>query len=327
MKVKIMAEIKIELDTATGTISVGSASPANREHKGKSLLVFPDTYVVMDIETTGLDPRFDEIIEIAGVKYDGNIETGRFQTLVKPECEIDDFITDLTGITNDMVQDAPAIDEVLPDFLAFVGDYTVVGHNINFDVNFIYDNAEYLKLPPFSNDFVDTMRVSRRLYKNMENHKLSTLISYLGVGDTVEHRALSDCISTQQCLVKMREYAEQIGGIPKAAGEIFNKLSKTITPETTEFNPDSPIYGMAFAFTGKLEKMTRKEAMQAVANAGGICCDGVTAATNYLVLGNNDYCKAIKGGKSSKQKKAEKMQLEGSEIAIISENVFCDMLN
>ncbi len=122
----------------------------------------------------------------------------------------------------------------------------------------------------------------------------------------------------------MKEYANEIGGIPQP--HPLNTLAKHITAETTDFNEDSPIFGMAFAFTGRLERMTRKEAMQAVANAGGICCDGVTSATNYLVLGINDYCKAAKGTKSAKQKKAEKMQRAGSPIATISEDVFYDML-
>ena len=322
-----MAGVIIEIDEATGTVTVGLPHPVVRKHKGKSLLEFPDSYVAIDIETTGLDPRFDEIIEIAGIKYQGAMEIGRFQSLIKPENEIDPFITELTGITNAMLENAPPIKMVLPDFLSFVGDYTLVGHNINFDVNFIYDNAQYLELAPFSNNFIDTMRISRRLYKDLENHKLSTLVAYLAVADTVEHRALSDCLSTQGCFVAMKAYADQIGGIPKASWEMFNKLSKTITPETTEFNPDSPIYGMSFAFTGKLERMTRREAMQAVANAGGICCDGVIATTNYLVLGNNDYCKSIKGTKSAKQKKAEKMQKAGMDIATMSEDVFYDMLN
>lgn len=322
-----MLEIKIEMGEPTGEISVSPIPSTKRAHKGKSLLAFPDVYIAIDIETTGLDPRLDEIIEIAGIKYINGIESARFQSLIRPYNYISAFITGLTGITNDMVKDAPRIDDVLPDFLAFVGNDTIVGHNVNFDVNFIYDYAEMLHLPYFSNDFVDTMRLSRRLYADMENHKLVTLITYLGIGDTVEHRALSDCICTQQCLTKMKAYADQIGGIPRPSSEHYNSLSKTITPETTDFNPDSPVYRMAFAFTGKLERMTRKDAMQAVANAGGICCDGVTATTNYLVLGNNDYCKSIKGGKSAKQKKAEKMQLAGSDIATISEDVFYDMLS
>lgn len=314
-----MLTVKMSND---GKISIGDAPRPKREHKGTSLLTFPESYVVIDIETTGLDPRFDEIIELAGIKYSNGVETERFQTLVN--AEVDDFITELTGITNEMLKDAPEISNVLPRFLAFVGDNPIVGHNVNFDINFIYDNAEYLGLEPFSNDFIDTMRISRRLYKDMENHKLSTLIAYLGVGDIVEHRALSDCISTQQCLAKMKDYADQIGGIPQPLS--FNTLSKHITAETTNFNEDSPVFGMAFAFTGRLERMTRKEAMQAVANAGGICCDGVTAATNYLVLGINDYCKAAQGTKSAKQKKAEKMQHAGASITTISEDVFYDML-
>ena len=81
------------------------------------------------------------------------------------------------------------------------------------------------------------------------------------------------------------------------------------------------------AVNGTLEKMSRREAMQYVVNLGGICGDGVTKETNFLVLGNNDYCKSIKGGKSSKQKKAEKLQIDGYDIAVISENVFYEMIN
>lgn len=305
----------------------GSSTRSNRELKGKSLLSFPGDYVVIDLETTGLDPRFDEIIEIAGIKYSDNQEIGRFQSLVNPGIDIDPFITELTGISNDMLAEAPSLSSILPNFLNFVGQSIVIGHNINFDVNFIYDNAQCLSLSVFSNDFVDTMRLSRRLYKDMENHKLSTLVSYLGVVESVEHRALSDCIRTHQCFLKMKHYVETNNVSLIADWERYSSLSKTITPETDVFNPDSPVYGVSFAFTGKLERMTRREAMQAVVNAGGICCDGVTATTNYLVIGNNDYCKSIKGGKSAKQKKAEKMQISGFDIATISEDTFYDMLD
>lgn len=103
--------------------------------------------------------------------------------------------------------------------------------------------------------------------------------------------------------------------------------SKTLVAESDEFDEDSPLYGKTFAFTGTLEKMTRKEAMQIVINAGGKCTDNVVASTNFLVLGNQDYYKGIKNSKSNKQKKAEKMQLSGADIVAISENTFYDMLN
>ena len=295
-----------------------------RDRKGNSLLSFPASYVALDIETTGLDPQFDEIIELAAVKIENGAETARFQTLVKPKEDIDGFITALTGITNDMVRDAPAIEAALPAFLAFVGESAVVGHNVNFDVNFLYDTAERLGLPPFSNDIADTMRISRRLYPDLKNHKLSTLISHLGVGQSVEHRALSDCLQTQQCFEKMRDYADSIGGVPVA--KKVKLKSKDITPETEEFDPDSPLYGMTFVFTGALERMTRREAMQTVVNAGGSCKDSVSKKVNYLVLGNLDYANGMKNGKSTKQKAAEKLQLSGADIEVISENVFYDML-
>lgn len=297
-----------------------------RTHKGKSLVLFPEDYTVVDIETTGFDPMFDEIIEVAGIKYRGRNEVGRFQSLVKPDDGIPDYITALTGITNEMVADAPGIEDVLPRFLEFIGEDIVVGHNVHFDVNFIYDYAEDFELKPFSNDLVDTLRLSRRLYPELQSHKLSALAAHFGVEPDGEHRALADCVTTQKCLSAMDAYAAQNGGIPESAEDLYRKLSKTIVAETSDFDPDSLIYGRTFAFTGKLERMTRKEAMQAVVNAGGHCTDGVVAETNYLVLGNNDYCKAIKDGKSAKQKKAEKMKLNGADIESISESVFCDML-
>ena len=297
-----------------------------RTHKGKSLLLFPEDYTVVDIETTGFDPMFDEIIEVAGIKYRGRNEVGRFQSLVKPDDGIPDYITALTGISNEMVADAPSIEDVLPRFLEFIGEDLVVGHNVHFDVNFIYDYAEDFELKPFSNDLVDTLRLSRRLYPELQSHKLSALAAHFGVEPDGEHRALADCVTTQKCLSAMDAYAAQNGGISESAEDLYRKLSKTIVAETSDFDPDSLIYGRTFAFTGKLERMTRKEAMQAVVNAGGHCTDGVVAETNYLVLGNNDYCKAIKDRKSAKQKKAEKMKLNGADIESISESVFCDML-
>lgn len=321
-----MAELVLGFDERTGSVSVQTSHRTARPRKGKSLVSFPDTYVVVDLETTGFDARFDSIIEVAGIKISGGVEVDRFQSLVNPQWDIPAYISELTGITNEMVKDAPTIRTVLPAFLDFIGDNIVVGHSVHFDVNFIYDTAVWLDLPPFANDLVDTLRLSRRLYKDMENYKLATLAQHLGVGKKVEHRALSDCLVAHECLAKMKTYVDEMGGFP-INSDHFNKLANFIVPETTDFDPDSPIYGRSFAFTGVLERMTRAEAMQAVANAGGICCNGVIATTNYLVLGNNDYCGSLKGGKSAKQKKAEKMRLTGSDILIISESVFYDMLD
>ena len=319
-------DIQISLDANTGEIYGGPPHASGRPRKGRSRLAFPDDYVVIDLETTGLDPRWDEIVEVAAVKFENRAETGRFQSFVKPSRRIDAEITALTGITNEMLKGVPRPAEILPAFFDFIWNFPVVGYNVNFDVNFLYDYAAELELAPFTNDYIDTVQISRRLYEDLPDRRLSSLAAHLGVEPQPAHRALPDCLQTQLCFEAMRAEADRRGGIPKLSWERFNSLSKTIHPNLEKANPDSPLFGRTVAFTGKLERMTRKEAMQAAADAGGICCDGVTAATNYLILGNQDYCKALQGGKSAKQKKAEKMKTEGMDISILSENVFYDML-
>lgn len=152
-----------------------------RDRKGHSLLAFPSRYVVLDLETTGLDPQYDDIIEVAAIRIvDGAIEDS-FSSLVNPGYSIDEFIAELTGITDDMLAPAPSLDSVLPAFLSFIGSDVVVGHNVNFDINFIYDSCSALSLEPFSNDFVDTMRISRKLFPEDRHHILKILSADLGL--------------------------------------------------------------------------------------------------------------------------------------------------
>lgn len=102
--------------------------------------------------------------------------------------------------------------------------------------------------------------------------------------------------------------------------------AKDIVTTKDDFDETHPLYGKTCVFTGTLEKMSRKDAMQIVVDYGGLVGNSVTKKTNYLILGNNDYCSSIKDGKSSKQKKAEALKLSGNDIEIISESVFYDMI-
>lgn len=299
----------------------------SRENKGKyRVSVKCDNYTVIDIETTGLDPRFDEIIELGAIRYRDDQEELRFQTLVKPSKSIPLFIEELTGISNEMVAEAPSLDVVLPGYLSFIGDDILLGHNVNFDINFIYDETQRHGFPNFQNDYMDTMYLSRRLFKDQTTHKLSAVCQHLNVPQTEEHRVLADCIRTHLCYQAMKQYCLDTGVSPILPWEGRELHAKSILAQTDIFNEDGPIYQQVFVFTGILERMTRQEAMQAVVNCGGFVGGSVTKKTNYLVLGNNDYCSTIKDGKSSKQKKAEKMQLAGLDIMTISESVFYDML-
>ena len=106
---------------------------------------------------------------------------------------------------------------------------------------------------------------------------------------------------------------------------VSDKMDKTITV-IVETKKTHPLYGKVCVFTGKLELMSREQAAQLVVNLGGTCGNGVTKKTNYLILGNNDYCSTIKDGKSSKQKKAEQLILSGQDLQIIPEDVFYELV-
>lgn len=297
--------------------------------KGQSLIEIPNNCVVIDIETTGFSPEYDEIIEVAALRIENSIPTESFASLIRPKRRIPDAVVAKTGITDEMVSDAPSIEDVLPGYIDFIGSAVLVGHNVGFDINFLYDNAQRVGLGPVSNDHVNTMRLATRLLPDLKERKLDALAEALGVTATNRHRALGDCQTTADCLMRLREVANELGGIPtpQHTWHGYQKVNAhDITPETTDFDPDSPIFGRTFVFTGELKSYTRAEAMQKVVNAGGIVGNGVTRATNYLVVGNTDYFAAINGGKTSKMKKAEDLALKGQDISIIPEDVFLDML-
>ena len=298
----------------------------NRPNKGNSLLSFPQDYTVIDIETTGLDPKWDEIIELAALRVRGGKVVDLFETLVRPSHDISDFIEELTGITNRELLKAPFISNALPGYLDFIGSDVVVGHNAHFDVNFIYDAAEHFCSRAFSNDIVDTMRLARHILPQLGGHSLSDVARALGVVREGEHRAFIDCVTTNNVLQALKETGYVFNANSKGNRIHYTAKAADITAEEGLAQPDNPLYGKVCVFTGALS-ITRKDAMQAVANIGGICADSVTKKTNFLILGNNDYCMSIKDGKSAKQKRAEALILKGQDLQILSESVFFDYID
>src|SRR5574344_1699685 len=261
-----------------------------REKKGTSLIAFPQDYVVVDIETTGLDPSYDEIIEIGAIKVNAGIVIDTFQSFIKPKHSIPEFITQLTGITNEMVKDAPPAKKVLQSFYEFVSGALIVGHNVNFDINFLYDNLLETLDAYLTNDFVDTFRLSRRLLPQLEHQRLCDLKEYYAITVDTAHRAGADCETTRCVLEKLqKECMTQFGsvesfistGAAKSHGNGQKWSAADIVTDKTEFDESNPLYKQKVVFTGTLERMVRKDAMQ----------------------------------------------LKGFDIKIISENVFYDMIN
>lgn len=310
------------------TTSGGSGEKTAREGKGKSVIDFPSSFTVIDIETTGLDPRYCEIIEIGAVRYASGEKKESFSTLIKPQEPIDDYITSLTGITNDMLKNAPEISEGILDFYNFVGNDVVVGHNVNFDVNFIYDNLDRCHSIVFSNNYIDVMRIARKVLPGLKNHKQATIAEHYGISTGGAHRSVVDCEICHACFERLQADVLAGDGLANFRASFGRKdlHAKDITTDKTSFDTSHPLFGKVCVFTGTLEKMSRKDAMQLVVDLGGSVGDSVTKKTNFLILGNNDFCQSIKDGKSNKQKKAEALILNGNDLEILSENVFYDLV-
>lgn len=287
-----------------------------------------DDYCVLDTETTGLSAYYDEIIEIGILKIRNNEIVDRYSQLIKPESPIDSFITSLTGITNEMVEGMPTINDVKNETLTFIGEDIIVGHNTSFDMRFLSEGFKQ----PVNNYYMDTMQFARKVYPELKHHRLSDLVEYLGLHNN-EHRAIADCIATKELYDSIKTTMaaknlkiDNMWYAHKQSSRIGIDVS-TIVPENVEIDEDNFFYQKHVVFTGKLERMVRKDAMQLVVNLGGVLDNSVNKYTNYLILGNNDYNAILKGEKSSKHKKAEKLQLEGQDISIIDEYTFYDLLN
>ncbi len=295
----------------------------NRDLKGKNLLELPVDYCLLDIETTGLDATFDDAIEIGIIKVRNNEIVDEFQTYIKTDEYISDFITKLTGITQTDIDAAPNAGYVWNKVHEFIQDDILIAHNANFDINFIYDEMFENNVAPLTNNFVDTLRLSRLAFPDFKNHKLKTLVNELNVESSTLHRAMNDVYATFEIYKEIHNAFN----IEQYLIEKKNRKKFSVTEVTVTQNKQNDyISNNVFVFTGKLEYYTRKEAMQEVVNCGGELTTGVTKKTDYLVMGTYDYYSGLIDGKSSKHKKAELYKSQGQDIQIIPETVFYDML-
>ena len=161
-----------------------------------------DSIVALDIETTGLDPQKDAIIEIGAVRFNEHRLEGEWTSLVNPGCRIPPFITQLTGITDQMVLRSPSIRDALPDLEAFVGKTPVLGHSIRFDLGFL----RRLKILR-DNDTLDTYEMASVLLPNAGRYNLGALAQALGVPYPATHRALDDARATRGVFLRLYQEA------------------------------------------------------------------------------------------------------------------------
>ena len=165
---------------------------------------YPNTYVVIDVETSGLLPEKHEIIELGAILVKENDIAERFSILVRPQTAIIPMIEEITGISNTMLQkEGVQVSEALQQFIAILSDFPIVSHNVDFDLSFLRKACADCNLTPLSNRSIDTLALSRRKVKQVNNYKLSTLATHFGIESLQKHRSLADCEITYQLFEKL----------------------------------------------------------------------------------------------------------------------------
>ena len=176
------------------------------DNKGNRLTKYVKDYCVFDLETTGISTKKDRVAEISAIKVRDGKVVDEFTSLVNPEMPISLHASEVNNITDDMVANSPTFDTVLKDFVDFIEDLPLVGHNIHsFDLPIIYRDLSLYYASSIDNDYIDTLHLARTVLPNLAHHTLSDLAIHYGIDTEGAHRALFDCKMNQQIYEKMGE--------------------------------------------------------------------------------------------------------------------------
>ena len=223
-----------------------------------------NTYIALDLETTGLNPSRDRILEIGAVKVIEGQIAGTYETLVNPGRSIGRRIEELTGITEEMARTGRDTGEALRELLEFCGNLPLLGHNIIFDYSFIKQNAVNLNLE-FEREGIDTLKIARALFPEMEHRCLQALVSYYQIPQEQAHRAASDALSAMELYRRMRE------DFPDSPEELFKpkplvysvKKQGPITPAQKGYLNDLLKYHK-IALEMSVDSLTKNEASRII---------------------------------------------------------------
>jgi len=300
--------------------------------KERTTVAVPSHYIVIDVETTGLSAEWCEVIEVAAIEVDNYRIIDTYESLVRPsDLPIDPFIEELTGITTEMLEDAPDPSIPFGDLIDwFRSGLPIVGHNICFDMRFIESAYRGFGIDIDQQQLVDTMRLSRYVLPDLPKRRLEDLVDALGVDLRPEHRAMADVSATVACFEAMRSMVVDLFGSDVEAG--FAKWRKRrghskkpigdYAPTVDEIDESNPFFGAEVCFTGALSGMTRDEAHQHAVNLGAKPRTGVTKNLDYLIVGSLDFRNTVSGDKSSKIIKAEKQLAKAGNPQIMDESFF-----
>jgi DNA polymerase III epsilon subunit family exonuclease len=241
----------------------------NASQQGNALMISPDApVIVLDVETTGLDHRTEQIIEIAALKLENGIPVAHFQSLVRPTTIIRHSSFRIHNISEEMVAEAPTIDQVLPGFLEFVGDLPFVAHNAIFDYSFINEAMKTHLDKRFRNLRIDTFEMFRSVFPDEPSHGLSALLAKFGFEPTVKHRAMDDTECLAKTYPRLRSLYEQkfdwqlaqLKNVPYLL-ERYLRLQRSIQNLQAEMSDLKDVFKLHFLEGGKSLEATTGEMM------------------------------------------------------------------
>lgn len=199
------------------------------DSRGKRLNKYLEDYVVFDLETTGINPVRDVILEISGLKVRGHKEVETFSKLVNPGFPIPPDAGRINGITDEMVAQEQSIRDILPDFLNFIDGEVLIGHNIqSFDLLFLNRAAEEICMKTVTNDYIDTLLMARSCLPQLSRYRLTDVAAHFHISAEGAHRALNDCRMNHLCYEGLGEvFAERdVPLCPKCGGELMKRNGK-----------------------------------------------------------------------------------------------------
>jgi DNA polymerase-3 subunit epsilon len=309
-------------------------------------------FVAIDFETANANRASACAIGLAVVE--NGVITESFQRLIRPselfyewgESCFDPFNVMIHGITEKDVKNEPEFNELWPSIEQYFKNRMIVAHNASFDMSVLRCVFDEYEMPYPEFHYSCTRIISKRMWSSLISHSLDMIADHLGIKFT-HHKPEDDAIACSQIAIRacreagvtsLSELAEKLeflngrlysSGYKAARSHLpsyYDINLDEIVSSTDEFDPAHDFYDKTLVFTGKLDSVTRKEAMQKVVDVGGKCSKSVNRSTNFLVTGQQDFRRLRDGKTSNKMKKVEQLISQGYEIEIISESEFLRML-
>ena len=306
-----------------GILHVSGAQDKLRQ-KGQEIPDFLSNYTMLDIETTGLNPYRDRITELGAVKVRNGQIVDQYTNLIKftTNNKGPGFITKLNGITEEkIVNEGIPAEQAIKEFREFIDDDIIIGYNVNFDLNFLYDLSQKYKLPILNNDYVDVLRLARAYYPRERHNRLIDCMQRAGIAQVEEHHGLADSLDTIKVYNDFSaHFTDDL--LEATRNKIKNVDLTSDDVDYIDLGFRNPVQNKNIVLSGHIH-MDEQDADKMIGNMGGKAEDKVNPMTNYLIMGDYDFFRKDNEDLNT----ARDLIKDGAKIKRLSESFFLGMLD